>query len=140
INGTISANHIGFRGGVDIKNVSSTSGESVITLYRISSPNTAASKGESIAGNSDDYNTFLNGAYGRGAAANGGGGGNGHNAGGGGGSNAGVNGVLTSWNGTGIKDKTVAGWSSAWNLESSGFANNVSPGGGRGGYTYSSSN
>ena len=140
INGTISANHIGFRGGVDIKNVSSTSGESVITLYRISSPNTAASKGESIAGNSDDYNTFLNGAYGRGAPANGGGGGNGHNAGGGGGSNAGVNGALTPWNGTGIKDNSVAGWSSAWNLESSGFANNVSTGGGRGGYTFSSSN
>ena len=140
INGTISANHIGFRGGVDIKNISSTSGAAVISLYRIDSPNTAASKGESIAGNSNDYNTLLNGAYGRGAPANGGGGGNGHNAGGGGGSNAGVNGVLTPWNGTGIKDNSVAGWASAWNLEGSGFANNISTGGGRGGYTFSSSN
>lgn len=138
--GSISASNIGFRGGIDDKAVSVVSGSGAVTLYRANTPLTTASKGESIAGNSTDYNTLLNGAYGRGAPANGGGGGNGHNAGGGGGSNAGVNGILTPWNGTGIKSTSTAAWANAWNLESAGFATNVSTGAGRGGYTFSNSN
>lgn len=140
VNGSITGSTIGFRGGVDDKAVSSTSGAAVITLYRSTSSTQSGSKGEGIAGNPTDYNTSLNGNYGRGAPANGGGGGNGHNSGGGGGSNAGNNGALTPWNGTGIKSTATAGWASAWNLESAGFATDVSVGGGRGGYSYSNSN
>ncbi|MCX7729210.1 MAG: gliding motility-associated C-terminal domain-containing protein, partial [Bacteroidia bacterium] len=44
------------------------------------------------------------------------------------------------WNGKGNPDISVASWITAWNLESPGFASNVSSGGGRGGYTYSNSN
>jgi len=140
IDGTVTATALGFRGGVDDKTVSSSSGAAVISLYTSTSPSQSGSKGESIAGNPTDYNTLLNGNYGRGAPANGGGGGNGHNTGGGGGSNAGTNGVLTPWNGTGIKSTSTAAWAGAWNLEAANFATDVSKGGGRGGYSYSNSN
>lgn len=140
LNGRIAADAIGFRGGTDDRGTSSTSGSAVISLYRTTATNTAAGKGESIAGNTDDYQNTLNGAYGRGAPANGGGGGNGHNAGGGGGTNAGTNNSLTPWNGTGIKSVSVAEWASAWEMEATGFSTHVSRGGGRGGYSYSNSN
>ncbi len=140
INGIISANALGFRGGVDDKSQSSPSGSAVISLYRTTATNSAATKGESIAGNAIDYNTYLNGANGRGAPANGGGGGNGHNAGGGGGANAGLSGALLPWNGTGIKNSSGTGWANAWNLEFADFASNISAGGGRGGYSFSNSN
>lgn len=140
LNGHISADAIGFRGGTDDRGTSSTSGSAVISFYRTTANNTSAGKGESIAGNTDDYQNTLNGAFGRGAPANGGGGGNGHNAGGGGGSNAGTNGALTPWNGTGIKSLSVANWASAWELEAAGFSTNISTGAGRGGYSYSNSN
>lgn len=140
INGVISANALGFRGGVDDKTQSSPSGSAVVSLYRTDATNSAATKGESIAGNANDYNTYLNGANGRGAPANGGGGGNGHNAGGGGGANAGRSGALLPWNGTGIKNTSGTGWANAWNLEFADFASNISTGGGRGGYSFSNTN
>jgi hypothetical protein len=137
INGSINATGTGFSGGVDPDiNSSSTAGGAAVTLYRTTTTTSTAGKGESIAGNSTDYNSSLNGAYGRGAPANGGGGGNGHNAGGGGGANA-LNAVSSSWNGTGIKP---SGYNSAWNLESASFASDISWGGGRGGYTYGANN
>lgn len=139
LNGHIAADAIGFRGGTDDRGSSSTSGSAVISFYRTTANNTSAGKGESIAGNADDYQNTLNGAFGRGAPANGGGGGNGHNAGGGGGANAGTNGSLTPWNGTGIKSVSVANWASAWEMEATGFATNISRGAGRGGYSYSNS-
>ncbi len=140
VNGKITADAIGFRGGVDDKNNSTSSGAAASLLYRTTSITTAAGKGESIAGNASDYNTLLDGAYGRGAIANGGGGGNGHNSGGGGGANAGLNNALTPWNGTGLKSSSVIAWKAAWELEATGFSTNISVGGGRGGYSYASSN
>lgn len=142
INGTISANGLGFRGGTDPSQTStSAAGAGVISYYRSTLTTNSAGKGESIAGNVTDY-AALGGANGRGAPANGGGGGNGHNAGGGGGSNAGIAGVLTGYNGTGVKPNqtTPTNWNAAWSLESANFHLNISPGGGRGGYTYSASN
>jgi hypothetical protein len=131
LNGQIDVSGKGFRGGI-VANSALVLG---ITNYRSTADTIGALKGESIAGNSTDYNT-LNGAYGRGAPANGGGGGDNHNSGGGGGSNAGNNSMLTPWNGTGIKSTSTAAWANAWNLESAGFATNISRGGGRGGYTF----
>lgn len=98
--------------------------------------NAGGEKGESIAGFGPDYSP-LGGRYGRGAPANGGGGGNAHNAGGGGGANAGSE---LPWNGLGNPDLSVPAWTNAWNLEGPGFAGNLSSGGGRGGYTFSSGN
>lgn len=136
INGSISASGTGFRGGVDP--ASSTTAANV-TTYRTTATGTSSGKGESIAGNTADY-ASLNGAYGRGAPANGGGGGNGTNTGGGGGANAGNNGSLTPWNGTGIKSVSTPNWANAWNLEAANFATDTSRGGGRGGYSRSTSN
>ncbi len=139
LNGSISAGAIGFNGGADpLPGTSSPPGAGVITVYRTTATNNAAGKGESIAGSAADLASLL-GAMGRGAPANGGGGGNGHNGGGGGGSNAGTAAVLAPYNGTGLKDISIAAWANAWNLEAAGFSTDVSVGGGRGGYTYSSS-
>jgi len=138
IDGTISSDTIGFRGGTDVNVTSAPSTTSMVSFYRRIATDSSAGKGESIVGNASDYGS-LNGANGRGAPANGGGGGNGHNAGGGGGSNAGRNNSLIPYNGTGIKD-TTGNWDNAWNLESAGFALDSSVGGGRGGYTYASNN
>lgn len=140
LNGNITANAIGFRGGIDDITTSSASGGPANLFYRTTSTTVAAGKGESIAGNTTDYNTLLNGAYGRGTIANGGGGGNGHNSGGGGGSNAGTNGSLLPWNGTGIKNTSTPAWAAAWNFESANFATDISTGAGRGGYSFSNSN
>jgi hypothetical protein len=130
LNGTMSASATGFRGGVDPNKTSSIGGN---TFYRTTTTTGAAGKGESIAGNSTDY-TSLNGAYGRGAPANGGGGGMGDGGGAGGGSNIGSTGLITPWDGTGIKP---TGYNAPWNLEAINFATSTSLGGGRGGYTYS---
>ncbi|MBI1343187.1 MAG: T9SS type A sorting domain-containing protein [Terrimonas sp.] len=141
VTGNISANDIGFRGGVDDITVSINASIYTNTIYTSTVASTNdAQKGESIAGNATDYETLLTGSCGRGAPANGGGGGNGHNSGGGGGSNAGTNGVLTPWNGTGLKDISGTSWNTAWNLEAAGFATDISMGGGRGGYSFSNSN
>ncbi|MEO8000362.1 MAG: hypothetical protein ABI644_00695 [Arenimonas sp.] len=129
----------GFRGGVLDNNT--TAAGTDVTLFVGTSDADGGEKGESIAGFQTQYDA-LGGRYGRGAPANGGGGGDAHNAGGGGGAN-GNNGVT--WTGTGIPSLagtggTVAGWTSAWNLEAAGFAISTSSGGGRGGYTYGSTN
>ncbi len=128
--GVISASGIGFRGGID-----TASASPFATNIYYSSWDMAANKGESIAGNFDDYDAagYL---CGRGAIANGGGGGNGHNNGGGGGANASANLDTTGYNGTGIKPNDDVTWAQAWDLESPGFSTNISPGGGRGGYSY----
>ncbi|MBK9637551.1 MAG: T9SS type A sorting domain-containing protein [Bacteroidetes bacterium] len=128
LNGSINVNYKGFRGG-SIEQNSVLPGN--ITTRRTTDSNNGAEKGESIAG---PASSLSNGRYGRGAPANGGGGGNAHNAAGGGGSNSGV---TTGYTGTGNPDISVANWITAWNLESAGFALTTSPGGGRGGYTYS---
>jgi hypothetical protein len=132
VNGAITVSGLGFRGG-QLEN------DAVIGGYTGFTSNLAghgAEKGESIAGYQADYDA-MGGRYGRGAPANGGGGGNAHNAGGGGGANAGA---VASWTGMGVPDISNANWITAWNLESAGFANSSSPGGGRGGYSYSRNN
>jgi hypothetical protein len=132
--GAINVNAMGFRGAAPDTNANTTAaGANVEAGYRYTTDATSTTKGEGIAGPTA---SLTNGAYGRGAPANGGGGGNGHNGGGGGGSNGGS---LTGWNGTGSKSVATANWANAWNLEATNFATNVSPGGGRGGYTYFSS-
>lgn len=123
----------GFRGGIDPTTDVSAYG---VQEYATANPDFAAQKGESIAGWVNEYDA-LGGRLGRGAAANGGGGGNAHNHGGGGGANAGD---PLLYNGLGNPDISNASWIQAWNLESPGFANNVSSGGGRGGYSFSGNN
>lgn len=140
VDGSITASSLGFRGGIDDKTNSYTSGSTALLIYRTTVTTTTAGKGEGIAGNAADYNASMNGAYGRGAPANAGGGGNGHNSGGGGGSNAGTNGALTPYNGTGLKNISTAAWATAWNFEAANFATDVSTGAGRGGYSYSNTN
>ncbi len=126
--GSIYATGKGFRGGA-LDNQSQFG-----TLdYRWNTGLSGAEKGEGIAGNQIDYDSF-SGRYDRGAPANGGGGGNGHTSGGGGGGNAGN---IATWNGYGVPDVSTGSWANAWNLEWSGFAANNSSGGGRGGYSYS---
>jgi hypothetical protein len=129
INGSVSVQGQGFRGGVAATALASAG----VTNYVSGGTNFGGDKGESIAGFQTDYNAF-GGRYARGAPANGGGGGNSVNAGGGGGSNAGT---LVGYTGTGIPDNSGAGWSTAWNLEAPGFSSSSSPGGGRGGYSRS---
>jgi len=123
ISGTINATGIGFRGGV-LQNGSSSN----TTGYAYTNEPSGGEKGESIAGYEAVYDALDGGRYGRGAPANGGGGGNAINCGGGGGANSGN---INTYNGNGNPDPT---YTSAWNLEYSGFANSTSSGGGRGGY------
>ncbi|MDF3026458.1 MAG: gliding motility-related protein [Fluviicola sp.] len=136
VNGMIQATSFGFRPGATEQNTSGT-GANFVSAYVSTSSNDGGEKGESIAGFGAEY---AGGAYNRGAPANGGGGGNGHNAGGGGGAN-GLNG--TPWNGQGIMCTACPG-TAAWLLDPYVIANgNVltsSSGGGRGGYSYGSSN
>ncbi|MGL4598787.1 MAG: hypothetical protein ACRCYO_14825, partial [Bacteroidia bacterium] len=127
----------GFRGGTlvgdnlaqyGVNNVGSTD------------PLFGARKGEGICGNDADYDP-MGGRYGRGAPGNGGGGGCAHNAGGGGGANAGI---MANWKGLGVPDPNGA-YTAAWNLEPpANFLSTLttanSSGGGKGGYTFSSSN
>lgn len=131
INGTIDVSGKGFRGGA-VEQKTSTPGNH--TTYRSSNDFDGAEKGEGIGGYQSMY---VNGKYGRGAAANAGGGGNSHNAGGGGGANGGSTG---SWNGKGNPHNLNSNWTTAWNLEGGGFSSNTSSGGGRGGYSWSNSN
>jgi hypothetical protein len=128
INGSINADGKGFRGGVVEQNTT-TPGSS--TLFCTTNSSDGAEKGEGIAGPASGLS---GGQFGRGAPANGGGGGNAHNGGGGGGANAGTG----TWTGNGNPDNSNSNWTTAWNIESSGFSSHTSPGGGRGGYTWSS--
>lgn len=130
VNGSINVTGKGFRGGIVEQN-SNIPGNHAI--YASTSSSNGGEKGEGIAGYQTNYDTIY-GRYGRGAPANGGGGGNSHNASGGGGANAGT---LALWTGLGNPDNSVSNWTTAWNLESAGFALTTSSGGGRGGYTYS---
>lgn len=134
INGSVTVDGLGFRGGVVDNNTSGAPGGP--TNYVNSASTDGAEKGESIAGFQADYDG-LNGRYDRGAPANGGGGGNAHNGGGGGGAN-GNNG--NTWTGQGVMLTNASNPASAWALDPGYAANgNVltnSSGGGRGGYTY----
>lgn len=128
LNGTINVSGKGFRGGAVEQN-SNLPGNA--SKRRSSDSNEGAEKGESIAG---PASSLSNGAYCRNAPANGGGGGNAHNCAGGGGANAGN---TAAWTGNGNPDNSYSNWTTAWNLESAGFATTTSSGGGRGGYSYS---
>ncbi|WP_299820629.1 T9SS type A sorting domain-containing protein [uncultured Pontibacter sp.] len=148
VNGTISASGFGFRGGI-VQNYSTATIPLANPDYAFSDRARGAAKGESVAG-STTFNaagtvtgTLPGGTiYGRGAAANGGGGGNSHNAGGGGGANAAASTAAT-WTGQGVMCSSCTG-TGAWALDPGYLANantrTNSPGGGRGGYTYSSVN
>lgn len=131
--GNIDASSTGFRGGdVTGDNTTVFGG----TAWGSSDNAEGAPKGEGIAGFTTEYGP-LSATYCRGAPTNGGGGGDGHNSGGGGGSNAGD---ISNYNGYGNPNATTGPWTNAWNQEAPGFATNTSSGGGRGGYTHSSSN
>jgi hypothetical protein len=130
VTGDIDVSGKGFRGGV--AHAGSNDAGANVTAYWSASGDSGAMKGEGIAGDPNDAG-FTN-KYGRGAPANAGGGGNVHNSGGGGGANASAAGA---WTGQGVMLGTVAG-AGAWALDPNTGAN--SPGGGRGGYTYSDSN
>ncbi|CAN5436476.1 hypothetical protein BH11BAC2_BH11BAC2_00410 [soil metagenome] len=130
INGTIDVSGDGFKGGSKDNNTNYPGDR---TVYRTANNADGAEKGESIAGGPSALN---NGRYGRGAPANGGGGGNAAYAGGGGGSNTGSG----TWSGMGDPATPNTNWTNAWNLEGASFATSVSPGGGRGGYSWSMAN
>jgi uncharacterized repeat protein (TIGR01451 family)/uncharacterized protein (TIGR03382 family) len=135
--GSIDASGRGFRAGA--RENMSAGPSTRVTLYRSVDAAEGAEKGESIVGDGAAYDT-LGGRYGRGAPANGGGGGNSHNAGGGGGSNGNSG---QGWSGQGVMSGTVVG-APAWQLDpgyiANGNARTSSSGGGRGGYTFSSTN
>ena len=124
---------LGFRGGMTDQ--ISAPPINAFVGYRSASTDFGAEKGESIAGSVVEYDN-LSGRYGRGAPANGGGGGNSHNAAGGGGANAAVLG--TTYTGKGNPDRGPGNaYDAAWNLEVPNLATSTSSGGGRGGYSYS---
>ncbi len=130
--GLISANALGFRGGVPIGDAGTGNGN-----YATKNPNDGAEKGEGIGSdrliNSAATDDTL-GKQCKGAPANGGGGGNANNCGGGGGGNAGN---LTGYYGLGVPNTT---YSTAFNLEFAGRASIISSGGGKGGYGTSTVN
>jgi hypothetical protein len=151
LDGTIDVSATGFRGGATHQGANSGTADQ--PTYRCTSSvsttdqtlNCGGQKGESIAGAPADYDSLFSGQLGRGAPANGGGGGNWHNGGGGGGANAAAIDATDAasdliWNGQGVMAHSVANDALAWALDD-GYALNDdftnSPGGGRGGYTYS---
>ncbi|MBL4667761.1 MAG: PKD domain-containing protein, partial [Flavobacteriales bacterium] len=127
--GAIDVSSLGFRGGQPEIN-------SVFGGNRFASTNSGegGEKGEGIVGDWIFYDSNLHGRYCRGAAANAGGGGTAHNAGGGGGSNAGN--PLNWSEGAGVSDPT---YNAAWGLESPSLVGANNSGGGRGGYSHTSS-
>ncbi len=126
----------GFRGGQsnDVASNGSFSGSDPLQVgyFGTNSNTEGAEKGEGIGGYMTEYNALYS-RYGKGAPANGGGGGYNHNAGGGGGSNVGTG----TYTGIGVPSPTYTAF---WNLELVPIGGITSPGGGRGGYTYSTSN
>ena len=142
VNGTLTLNATskvlatgyGFRGGVcDLQTAGSPPGSAASVGYCASSAAIeGAEKGEGIGGFYAEYDALYS-RYCKSAPANAGGGGGNHNAGGGGGANIGT-GAYTG------KGNPVAGYTTAWNLESASFSTSTSSGGGRGGYSYSTSN
>jgi hypothetical protein len=144
VNGSIQANGAGFRGGTARNNSGSILTSN--TIFVTTDVNLGAEKGESIAGAQPDYDS-LGGRVGRGAPANGGGGGDLHNAGGGGGANGdNGNNWLTSGGTVGGQGVMCTGCTgnTAWTLDpgyaANGNTRTNSAGGGRGGYSYASSN
>ncbi|MDB4534368.1 PKD domain-containing protein [Vicingaceae bacterium] len=128
--GSIDVSEIGFRGGQPESN--SFGGGS---RFADNNSGEGAEKGEGIAGDQVYYSASLAGRYCKGAPANAGGGGTSVSAGGGGGGNAGN---TSNWqNGVGIPDPT---FNAAWISESPSIAMINASGGGRGGYTHSSTN
>ncbi len=130
----IVATGLGFRGGsLTGDNVSGLGGGQVAMQSNLQ----GAEKGEGVAGYQADY-AIVGGKYARGVAGNAGGGADCHNSGGGGGANGGS---LVGWDGLGNPDVSGgAGWVNAWNLEGGVFSTHTSPGGGRGGYSFSNTN
>jgi uncharacterized delta-60 repeat protein len=134
IDGQIRVGSRGFRGGsVDpAAAAGARDWPDLASIYQ----DVGGEKGEGVAGTQGDYDA-LGGRYSRGAPANGGGGGGAHNGGGGGGANANAGGR---WTGQGVMDGAVVG-AAAWTLDPGYIANGnaltTSPGGGRGGYTFS---
>jgi len=124
----------GFRGGVcDLQTAGSPPGSATNVGYCASSAAIeGAEKGEGIGGFYTEYDALYS-RYCKSAPANAGGGGGNHNAGGGGGANIGTG----AYTGKGIP---VAGYTTAWDLESASFSTSTSSGGGRGGYSYSTNN
>lgn len=135
VTGQIDVSGLGFRGGSLINDNNSSPATPPTALLASPDGNDGSEKGEGVFGYQAAYDALnpVGGRYCRGAAGNAGGGGDQHNAGGGGGGNAGD---IAIWNGKGNPDNTDVNWAAAWNLESPGFANNISSGGGRGGYTW----
>jgi gliding motility-associated-like protein len=129
--GKIDVSSKGFRGGI----AQSGSQKYGVGNFATTTATAGAAKGEGVGGWGAEYD-LIGGRYGKGAAGNAGGGGNAHNGGGAGGGNGGV---VASWNGHGIPDLSN-GYSAAWNLDYPWIANTTSPGGGHGGYTFSSKN
>lgn len=131
--GSISADEVGFRGGVSDNQSAQASIADKDNGYLGSfDPDQGAEKGEGIFGFYTEYDNKYS-RYCRGAIANGGGGANYHNAGGGGGSNVG-SGNFYAW---GVADPL---YSAAWDLENLGILANSSSGGGRGGYSHAVNN
>lgn len=136
LNGTgrISASGLGFRGGaLDATGLGPATNASDIGKPGYSAIGEGAEKGEGIGGYATAEYTTLYSRYGMGAPANGGGGGNYRNAGGGGGANIGSG----TYTGYGVPNTTYA---ANWNLELAGMSAAPSSGGGRGGYSLSTSN
>lgn len=132
--GTISASALGFRGGVlDATGFGPASSATDVGKPGYSVAGEGAEKGEGIGGYATSEYTALFSRYGNGSAANGGGGGNYRNAGGGGGSNIGSG----TYTGYGVPNPTYA---TSWNVEQAGMSASPSSGGGRGGYSFSTSN
>ncbi len=133
INGSVDMNEKGFRGTGFRENLGSVPG--AFNEYASSDPGVAGYKGEGIAGYHSDY-ALLSGEFGQAAAANGGGGGCSVDAGGGGGANAGD---IAAYTGKGVPDLiTNPSYSLAWENEEVGLSLSVSSGGGKGGYSKSS--
>jgi gliding motility-associated-like protein len=137
-NSRISATALGFQGGI-ADNVGLTGSNTASSPAGVGSTflgsfqaTQGARKGEGIGGFTVEYDAFFS-RYGRGAPANGGGGGGYQNSGGGGGSNIGSG----TYTGKGVPNPA---YNAAWNLETAGFGGSASPGGGRGGYSYSTTN
>ncbi|MBC7863643.1 MAG: hypothetical protein IAF38_11745, partial [Bacteroidia bacterium] len=135
--GSVNANAKGFRGGSLVGDNLSTFG---VSQAASTDGQYGAEKGEGVTGYQSDYDLW-GGRYGRNAAANAGGGGNAHNAGGGGGANASPQ--YQQWHGYGIPDLTGVNYNIAWGLDNAaipGYNAANTAGGGRGGYSFSSSN
>jgi gliding motility-associated-like protein len=131
LNGSVSADTCGFRGG-EKENLS----EFGLNETACDTPSVGAMKGEGIGGFKNAYN-YLGGRYCKGAAGNAGGGGDCHNAGGGGGANGGDTALYKA---IGIPDISTANNITAFNLETPPISTIISSGGGRGGYSASSNN